>query len=269
MVGHSLGEREYSPVRRTQPFPMTGVVRERFLLTYRVDPHAIRALAPGPFEPVVRDGTAFAGVCLVEMRAMRPSGLPSALGFSYHEAVYRLVVEYESSSYGRLQGITSPRADASNAVIALGGRLLSHYPFQLAYIQKHRWENLVVLRHRTLGGRGDLDAIFTVDVARQELPAGSCFTSLVDAVDSLVGMQHSFSWDARHGVVHRSVITHAPWAMSVALPVRPPHLAYFAGEPFCRYGGAELDSVLYMREVPHEWSATTAEAPVWAGVGCP
>ena len=269
MIVDSVRQTTRGHVRPVQPFAMVGAVRERLLLTYRVDPRAVRALAPGPFEPVVRNGVAFAGVCLVEMRAMRPNGVPAALGFNYHEAVYRLVVEYESSSEGRLRGIVAPRADANHATIALGGRLLSHYPFHLARIQKQHWEDLVALRHRTLDGRGNLDALFAVDAARQQLPADSCFTSLADAVDFLVGMQHSFSWDARRGVVHRSVIGHAPWAMSVALPVRPPRLAYFMGEPFSRHGGAELDSVLYMRDVPHVWSATTAEAPVWAGVGCP
>jgi uncharacterized protein YqjF (DUF2071 family) len=268
MIADSLRQTTHGHGRRVQPFAMVGVVRERFLLTYRVDSRAVRVLAPAPFQPVVRDGMAFAGVCLVEMRAMRPAGVPAALGFSYHEAVYRLVVEYTSAVHGQLRGIVAPRADANHAAIALGGRLLSHYSFHLARIQKQRWDDLVALRHRTLDGRGNLDALFAVDVARQQLPAESCFTSVPDAVEFLVGMQHSFSWDARHGVVHRSVITHAPWAMSVALPVRPPRLAYFAGEPFSRYGGAELDSVLYMRDVPHVWSASTAEAPLWAGVGC-
>src|SRR5690242_15017702 len=88
-----------------QPFGMAGVVRERFLLTYRVDPRAVRDLLAGPFMPVVREGTAFAGVCLVEMQAMRPAGLPAALGVAYHEAVYRLIVEYDSPTQGRVRGI--------------------------------------------------------------------------------------------------------------------------------------------------------------------
>ena len=58
-AGRRQGARHVVPA---QPFAMVGVVRERFLLTYRVDPRAVRALAPEPFEPVVRDGAAFAGV---------------------------------------------------------------------------------------------------------------------------------------------------------------------------------------------------------------
>ena len=100
-----------------------------------------------------------------------------------------------------------------------------------------------------------------MDPARRALPSASCFASLDDAVDFLVGMRHSFSWDPRQGVVHRSAIAHAPWSMSVALPVHPPRLAFFEREPFRRYGGAALDSVLYMRGVPHVWAATEAEAP--------
>jgi hypothetical protein len=248
-------------VRRAQPFAMVGLVRERFLLTYRVDPRAVQALAPGPFRPVVRDGAAFAGVCLVEMQAMRPAGVPALLGFSYQEAIYRVVVEYDSPTLGRLVGVVSPRADANQPAMVLGGRWWSHYPFHLARLHKQRWDDVIALRHRTLDGRGDLDALLAADPARAALPPDSCFPSLADAVEFLVGMEHSFSWDPRHGVVHRSRIAHAPWAMSVALPVRPPRLAYFEGEPFRRYGGAMLDSVLYMRDVPHVWHATEAEPP--------
>jgi hypothetical protein len=247
--------------RPVQPFAMVGDVRERFLLTYRVDPRAVRALAPGPFEPVVRDGVAFAGVCLVEMRGMRPRGLPARLGFADHEAVYRLIVEYESPTLGRLRGIVAPRSDAAHPLIVVGGRFLSHYGFHHARIEKRRRGNHVLLRHRTADGGGDLDAELAVDPERRALPLGSCFASLDDAVDFLVGMRHSFSWDRRRQVVHRSLIRHAPWTMSVALPLRPPRLAYFAGEPFRHYGGAELDSVLQMRDVPHVWGATRAERP--------
>ncbi len=244
-----------------QPLPMVGLVRERFLPTYRVDPDAVRALAPGPFQPVVRDGAAFAGVCLVEMHQMRPEGWPAPLGFSHLEAVYRLIVEYRSPTRGLLRGIVAPRADASHPLVALGGRLLSHYPFHLSRLSKERNGDQVRLRHHTPDRRGDLDAVFQVDAAHQEMPTASRFASLDDAVDFLVGMEHSFSWDARRGVVHRSVITHAPWTMSVARPVRPPRLAFFAGEPFASHGGAVLDCVLHMGDVPHRWGATAAEAP--------
>jgi uncharacterized protein YqjF (DUF2071 family) len=255
-----------APARRVwpaQPFAMAGVVCERFLLTYRVEPRLIRALAPGPFDPVVRDGVAFAGVCLVEVRDMRPERLPAWLGFHYHEAVYRLIVEYDSPTAGPLRGIVAPRSDANHPAIALGGRLLSHYPFHLARIDKQRHGDHVALRQRTLDGGGDVDATFLVDPARRALPAGSAFASLDEAMDLVVGMRHTFAWrgawDGRQAVVHRSSIEHGPWRMSVALPERPPRLAFFESPLVRRYGGAELDHVLHMRDVPHVWGATQAE----------
>src|SRR5262249_10823641 len=112
-----------------QPFRIAREDPEDFPATYPPQPRGQGALARGPFEPVVRDGCAYAGVCLVEVAAMRPAGLPAWLGCTYHEAVYRLIVEYQSPHEGPLRGIVSPRADAAQPAIVGGGRPLSHHPF--------------------------------------------------------------------------------------------------------------------------------------------
>ena len=54
-----------------------GVVRRRLLVNYRVDADVMRDWLPAPFEPMLHQGWAVAGVCLLRVEQMPRSRQPS------------------------------------------------------------------------------------------------------------------------------------------------------------------------------------------------
>ncbi|MCF6313901.1 MAG: DUF2071 domain-containing protein [Verrucomicrobiales bacterium] len=59
---------------------ITGIIRRRILLNYRVEAEVAEALLPGNFRPKLVNGDAVAGVCLIRLEQIRPVGLPKLLG---------------------------------------------------------------------------------------------------------------------------------------------------------------------------------------------
>lgn len=54
-----------------------GVIDRRILVNYRVDPGVLAPLLPAPFRPKVIHGVGMVGICLIGLKKIRPSFLPS------------------------------------------------------------------------------------------------------------------------------------------------------------------------------------------------
>src|SRR5215217_4728686 len=102
---------------------MEGVIARRLLVNYRVAPEVLARLLPAPFRPQVVGGWGVAGICLIGLRAVRPRGLPAALGLASENAAHRIAVEWDEGGAVR-HGVYIPRRDTSSRLTtALGGRL--------------------------------------------------------------------------------------------------------------------------------------------------
>ena len=56
---------------------MEGVFRRRVLLNFRADLNAVAPLLPAPLEPLLYEGFAIVGVCLIGMRNDAPKAFPA------------------------------------------------------------------------------------------------------------------------------------------------------------------------------------------------
>jgi hypothetical protein len=72
-----------------------GVIDRRILVNYRVDPNVLARLLPAPFRPKVVHGVGLVGICLIRLKKVRPTFLPSWLGISSENAAHRVAVEWE------------------------------------------------------------------------------------------------------------------------------------------------------------------------------
>jgi hypothetical protein len=101
-----------------------GIIERRILANYRVDPACLRRLLPAPLRPQLIRGYGVAGICLIRLAAIRPRGLPAALGVSSENAAHRIAVEWDEAGQTR-RGVYIPRRDTSSRFNVLaGGRLL-------------------------------------------------------------------------------------------------------------------------------------------------
>lgn len=92
---------------------MVGTIDRRLLINYRVDPDVLARLLPEPFEPQMVRGAGLAGICLIRLSDLRPTGAPAALGVTTENAAHRIAVEWDDGE-GRRHGVYIPRRDTSS-----------------------------------------------------------------------------------------------------------------------------------------------------------
>src|SRR5258708_22120133 len=97
-----------------------GVIKRRLLLNFRVEPDVIARHLPGPFRPKLHDGYAIAGICLIRLEAIRPLGLPRAIGFSSENAAHRVAVQWVADGQSR-EGVFIPRRDTNSLINQIAG----------------------------------------------------------------------------------------------------------------------------------------------------
>lgn len=156
-------------------FHLHGVISRRILLNYRVHPAAVRDWLPQPFEPQLVDGWAMAGICLIQLRSLRPRGLPAWCGAASTSAAIRVAVNWQGS-HGTEQGVyIVRRVTASKVVRCLGGRLFPgvHTPARIDWQQTGDEHAVDVTEH-------DSPLLHLCGRATSDWPTDSVFSSLAE-----------------------------------------------------------------------------------------
>lgn len=113
-----------NPWRHRMRLPVIrGIIDRRILANYRVDPCVLTKLLPPTFRPQMVDGFGIAGICLIRLKSIRPSFMPSWMGISSENAAHRIAVEWDDGDHVRT-GVYIPRRDTSSTLNSLaGGRI--------------------------------------------------------------------------------------------------------------------------------------------------
>ena len=90
-----------------------GVIERRLLINFAADPEIIRQIIPFPFRPKLYQDKSIVGICLIRLKQIRPSGLPSFLGISSENAAHRIAVEWTEDGETK-EGVFIPRRDSSS-----------------------------------------------------------------------------------------------------------------------------------------------------------
>ena len=104
-----------------------GLIDRRILVNYRVDPDMLKKLLPQPFRPKIIKDVGIAGICLIRLKDIRPSGFPGGVGISSENAAHRIAVEWDEQGKlrNRVVAFTSatPREGVSHVVDILAKEL--------------------------------------------------------------------------------------------------------------------------------------------------
>jgi hypothetical protein len=95
-------------------------MERRMLVNYRVDPDVLASVVPAPFSPALVGGWGAAGICLIRLGGIRPTGLPAAAGLTWESAAHRVAVRWPSPD-GPITGVYVPRRDTSSRLAAAAG----------------------------------------------------------------------------------------------------------------------------------------------------
>lgn len=233
---------------------LDGVIERRVLVNFRVDPALLARLLPAPFQPLTVEGFGMAGICLIRLRQVRPSGLRFP-GLASENGAHRIAVCWREGLAERT-GVFITRRDTNSWVaLAAGGRLFpgAHHR---ADFSVHETPTTVELSVHSDDGATDIELRAEVAPA---LRADSVFGSLAEASRFYEAGSVGFSPSrSRRGLEGLELQT-LDWRV---LPLHVSHVRSAFFTPGGPLGGeAEFDDALLMREVPCRWRACRPPAP--------
>ncbi len=229
---------------------ISGIIERRLLINFRVDPAVLQRLLPEPFRPVLVDGAGMAGICLIRLARVRPSGLPGWIGIGSENAAHRIAVSWDRDGV-RQEGVYIPRRDTSSWLNVLaGGRLfpgMHHHArfriaerdgqFDIAIESNDRLVRLALAAHVT-----------------DRLPSGSVFASVEEASEFFRRGAIGYSVTGTPGVYDGLELESLSWAVE-PLAIEWVRSSFFDDPLRFPRGSVEFDSALLMRGIEHRWHA--------------
>jgi len=243
---------------------ITGVIRRRLLLNYRVAPEVIAPHLPGNFRPKIIDGVCIAGICLIRLEEIRPKGLPKRIGLSSENAAHRIAVEWDSTD-GLHEGVFIPRRDTGSRFTALtGGRVFPGV---------HHLSNFTITDENgeisiRIQPEDATEPVIEVEARETDtFPADSIFPSLAASSAFFEAGCTGYSARPDSPVLDGLLLKVHEWQV-MPLEVSTIRSSYFSDTSLFPPGSLEFDHALLMRDIPHEWHSmpemTGSREPVMA-----
>lgn len=233
-------------------FPLIiGQIKRRLLVNFRVDPATIQALLPRRFRPKLHGGYAIAGICLIRLEHIRPSGFPGWMGISSENAAHRIAVEWDDVDGQPREGVFIPRRDT--------GSRLNHFAGGRIFPGEHHLASFKVLDDGeridfAMQAKDRAVAVKLRGFASTVFPASSCFASLTESSAFFEGGSVGFSVTRDPGRLDGLNLKTLGWHVT-ALEVEQVESSYFSDRLQFPDGTVQFDHALIMRDIAHEWRA--------------
>ena len=228
---------------------ISGLIRRRILVNFRVDPECIADTLPAPFRPKLLDGAAVAGICLIRLEQVRPARFPKFVGVASENAAHRIAVEWSDSHGQTHDGVYIYRRDSNSALNRLiGGR---------AFPGVHNAARFDV-HDATDGIRMDIVAhdgavrIHLKGQAVRSLPDTSAFASLADASSFFECGADGYSPSADGQCVEGLRLITQRWEVQ-PLRLSECSSSFFGDSTRFPLGSVAFDCALLMRDIEHTW----------------
>ena len=228
---------------------ITGLIRRRLLVNFRVDADVMRRYLPTQFQPKLHRGFAIAGICLIRLEAIRLIWLPRWFGLSSENAAHRVAVEWTDSSGAAREGVYIPRRDTSSWLNGFaGGRIFPGEQNLATFDIKDTAPTI------TMSIRSRDNAMEVAIRARESkaLPTSSCFASLAES--SAFFERGSLGYSATSDCCRLDGIRLETERWQVQpLDVEHVESSFFSDETVFPTGSVTFDHALIMRDIPHQW----------------
>lgn len=227
-----------------------GVIDRRILVSYRVDPLLLQTLVPSPFRPKLVHGMGIAGICFTRLKQVRPRHTPAFLGLTSENAAHRIAVEWEENGAPR-EGVYIPwQASSSHFNTFAGGRLFPGL-LQHAHFQSQENEESFCIQVTSDNRQVQL----AIEAQRTEkFPQTSIFGSLPDASAFFEQGSLGYSVTKQPGTLQGLGLVCPNWKVE-PLQATTVVSSFFDDSQRFPCGSTNLDCVLLMRDIAHEWQA--------------
>ena len=225
-----------------------GIIDRRILVNYRVDPAVLAKCLPMPFRPKLVNGFGLAGTCLIRLKNIRPSFLPSWIGISSENAAHRTAVEWDDNGVVR-DGVYVARRDTNLWLNSLaGGRVFPGIHHHAEFVVKESIDRLEVAIHSD-------DGVTSMSVSghrTDRLPRTSVFPSIEDASSFYEAGSMGYSATTEATRFQGLELRCSNWNVE-PLEVEQVRSNFFEDESVFPKGSIEIDCALLMRGIEHEW----------------
>jgi hypothetical protein len=227
---------------------LDGIIDRRILINFRVDPAVVQPLLPSHLEPLVINGYASAGICLLRLRNIGLKYTPSFLRITSENAAHRFLVK-KTQSGQCTSAVYIPRRDTdSNLNVVFAGKLFSwpHYKANFNVTEGAGKYNVAM-------DSGDGNSSLKVSATLSDsFPSDSMFDSMSHASscfkDCSLGISPSLSAGSFKSIELRT----QSWSVR-SLDVESLHSAFFENESIFPIGSIRFDNALLMEGIQHEW----------------
>lgn len=159
---------------------MRGHLERCWHFVYRMPEAEAHRLLPASLRPVTCRGSAFWHLVVCEVSALRPAGIPRALGMRYRHVAYRIHVRL-----GQREGLYFLRSDCDSGLVSALGNAVTDFRFHPASIAIQD-EGIRGTAIRVTGRDPQAAAEVLVDESkRPELAWDSPFATVKEAADRL------------------------------------------------------------------------------------
>ncbi|MEM0896139.1 MAG: DUF2071 domain-containing protein [Verrucomicrobiota bacterium] len=229
---------------------LTGIIRRRLLINYRVSPSVVQALLPERFQPKLVDGYAIAGICLIRLEGIRPKGLPPVAGISSENSAHRVAVEWEDDNGQAREGVFVPRRDTDSRLNAMaGGRLFPGVHHRSAFLVEDDGGR-IAMRIEVDGMEKPLVDLEALEVT--DFPETSVFGSLEESSAFFETGCIGYSSRPDSRTLDGLLLKVTGWRVST-LAVTRLESSFFDDRSLFPEGSIQFDHALLMRDIPHEW----------------
>ncbi len=205
------------PGQRANPLaaaaPSVGMVvplemnwRHLLFESWPVDPEMMATRLPASLEPDTHDGSAWLSVVPFTNNAVRPKGLPSALGVSLPEINVRTYVTRDG-----VPGVYFFSLDAQGVGGVAGARLFQHLPYYYARISLDRTDDGF-----RFGSRRYHPGTRPAHYEATYRPMGKQFESRSDPLAEFLVERYRFYAEAPDGTLRYATVSHEPWTLYLA-----------------------------------------------------
>lgn len=229
---------------------LDGVIDRRILVNYRVEPDVLRPLLPPNVEPLVINGYASAGICLLRLKHIGVKHSPSFLRITSENAAHRFLVSFRKNGQVT-KGVYIPRRDTDSMLnVMLAGRLFS-WPHYAATFHVEEGNDRFFVSMRSKDGRAGLE----VDAqSASHFPADSMFDSLEHASSCFEGCAVGVSPSTNPGKLKLIELKTKTWNVR-PLSVRSLKSGFFDDQSLFPHDSVAFDNALLMEQIEHEWIA--------------
>ncbi len=231
---------------------ITGIIRRRILLNYRISPRVVESILPERFSPKLVHGYAVAGICLIRLEKIRPKGMPGFLGITSENSAHRIAVEWIDDDGTKKEGVFVPRRDTDSRLNSLAGGRLFPGVHHLSRFDVNDQGEKISMRIDA----DDFDSpLVDLKIRRlEEFPSSSIFSSLSESSDFFEAGCIGYSSRPDSCRLDGLLLKVPDWQLS-AVEVEHVHSAFFDDPSIFPSDCIEFDHALLMRDILHEWHA--------------